>query len=128
MASGKPDDVLQPPARGAILVGIRWQSLHFDDTMTLSYLDRQVTQPGPAAAERIDSIASTAVPLSFTLEPGLTLREAIAAPLLAAGIVSASVRLETYNLHHFITCVRRCRRRPTMPRTTATNSASRRCA
>ena len=101
MASGKPDDVLQQPASSAILVGIRWQSHHHDETMTLSYIDRQVTQPGPAAAERIDSIASTAVPLSFTLEPGLTLREAIAGPLLAAGIVSASVRLDNVQLAPF---------------------------
>lgn len=69
--------------------------------MNLSYLERQVTQPGPPAAERIDSIASTAVPLSFTLEPGLTLREAIAGPLLAAGIVSASVRLDNVQLAPF---------------------------
>jgi predicted DNA-binding protein with PD1-like motif len=56
--------------------------------------DRRVLQPGPAPAERVQWVAGQAVPLEFTLEPGLNFIEAIRRPLAAAGGASAVLRLE----------------------------------
>ncbi len=52
---------------------------------------RQLKQPGPAAAHRIESVRVPLEVLDFVLEPGLTLNEAVARPLSAAGITAAAV-------------------------------------
>jgi len=62
---------------------------------------RRLEQPGPAAAERIDSFEGTGVVCTFTLQRGLTLREAIATPLQAAGIQSAAVVLGNVEFEPF---------------------------
>jgi predicted DNA-binding protein with PD1-like motif len=54
---------------------------------------RRLTQPGPAAPERIASAVGALRRLDFTLEPGLTINAAIAGPLLKAGITAAQVEL-----------------------------------
>lgn len=50
-------------------------------------------QPGPALQPRTVGLPGTARPLAFTLEPGLTLLEAVARPLRAAGFASAVLEL-----------------------------------
>jgi predicted DNA-binding protein with PD1-like motif len=53
---------------------------------------RRLIQPGPPHPERFDSHGTTLRTLCFTLQPGLTLNEAAAAPLVAAGWQSATLR------------------------------------
>jgi len=53
-----------------------------------------LAQPGPALLPRVESVPGHARPLAFTLEPGLSLQEAVIRPLRAAGFVSATVELE----------------------------------
>jgi predicted DNA-binding protein with PD1-like motif len=55
---------------------------------------RHLAQPGPALLPRVEWIPGQAHPLAFTLEPGLTLLEAVSRPLRAAGFASAAVVLE----------------------------------
>ncbi len=52
---------------------------------------RRLVQPGPAPAERIESLAGPGVVLDYTLEPGRSLVEALTAPLVAAGARSAAI-------------------------------------
>lgn len=52
---------------------------------------RQLVQPGPAPAERIESFAGLGLVLDYTLEPGRTLVAALTAPLVAAGLRSAAI-------------------------------------
>ncbi len=52
---------------------------------------RRLTQPGPAPAERIESLAARGVLFGYALEPGRTLIEALTAPLVAAGMQSAAI-------------------------------------
>lgn len=54
---------------------------------------RRLKQPGPARPERWIAAPGAAQELAFTLEPGLSINEAIARPLLAAGIKGATVEL-----------------------------------
>lgn len=54
---------------------------------------RWLQQPGPPRAERWLAGAGRARVLDFTLEPGLTLEEAIARPLAAAGLAGGTVDL-----------------------------------
>lgn len=59
---------------------------------------RFLTQPGKPDPVRIESIAGDARALSFTLEPGTTLRDALLGPLQAAGFSTATVRIEGLQL------------------------------
>jgi len=52
---------------------------------------RRLRQPGPTSAERIESVAGHGVVLDFTLEPGLSLNEALTRPLIAAGMPSGTL-------------------------------------
>lgn len=52
---------------------------------------RQLKQPGPVARDRIESLAAPLETLDFMLQPGLSLNEAIAVPLGAAGFTAAAV-------------------------------------
>jgi predicted DNA-binding protein with PD1-like motif len=54
----------------------------------------RLAQPGPALQPREESLAARITPLAFTLEPGLSLLEAVARPLHAAGFASAAIELE----------------------------------
>ena len=54
----------------------------------------RLAQPGPALQPRVESLAARINPLAFTLEPGLSLLEAVARPLHAAGFASAAIELE----------------------------------
>lgn len=47
---------------------------------------RRLRQPGPAPAERIESVAGHGRVLDFMLEPGLSLNEALTRPLVTAGM------------------------------------------
>jgi predicted DNA-binding protein with PD1-like motif len=64
-------------------------------------LTRSLTQPGPVAARRIDSFDGPAKRIAFTLLPGLSLCEAIAGPLVAAGLRSAAVVLGPVRFNPF---------------------------
>jgi predicted DNA-binding protein with PD1-like motif len=55
---------------------------------------RRLTQPGPALEPRLESVPGRALPLAFTLSPGLTLLEAVGRPLREAGFAHAMVTLE----------------------------------
>ncbi|UEM07947.1 DUF296 domain-containing protein (plasmid) [Skermanella rosea] len=55
---------------------------------------RKLAQPGPASPDRLESRAGTARMLDFTLEPGLTINEAVTRPLLQAGIAGGVVEIE----------------------------------
>ena len=52
---------------------------------------RRLRQPGPAPAERIESVAGHGVVLDFMLEPGLSLNDALTRPLIAAGMPSGTL-------------------------------------
>jgi len=52
---------------------------------------RRLRQPGPAPAERIESVAGHGVALDFMLEPGLSLNDALTRPLIAAGMPSGTL-------------------------------------
>lgn len=54
----------------------------------------RLAQPGPVAAERTESLAGHVRSLDFMLEPGLTINEAIARPLVGAGLACATLTLE----------------------------------
>lgn len=54
---------------------------------------RQLAQPGPAPAERVESAVGRCVVLEFDLQPGLTLNAAVTGPLVAAGFGAAQVEL-----------------------------------
>ncbi len=55
---------------------------------------RRLAQPGPALLPRVESVPGHARHLAFTLEPGLSLQEAVIRPLRAAGLASAMLELE----------------------------------
>jgi predicted DNA-binding protein with PD1-like motif len=55
---------------------------------------RRLAQPGPADPERIVSVEGRGRPIEIVLEAGLSLNEAVARPLLAAGAEGASVEIE----------------------------------
>lgn len=52
-----------------------------------------LTQPGPAPTERMETAVGRLQVLEFSLQPGLTLIEAVAGPLTAAGFSAAQVEL-----------------------------------
>jgi predicted DNA-binding protein with PD1-like motif len=54
---------------------------------------RRLVQPGPVSAERIESLAGRCERLAFALEAGLSLADAIARPLMAAGVRAAAVQM-----------------------------------
>lgn len=53
---------------------------------------RRLAQPGPVNPQRIESFATTLRPIRYALQPGRTLNDALAAPLVAAGFRSATLR------------------------------------
>lgn len=55
---------------------------------------RALKQPGPVAARRFESVCAPLEELEIVLEPGLSLNEAIARPLMAAGWEGGSVHFE----------------------------------
>lgn len=63
--------------------------------------NRTLLQPGPIAASRIESVIAPLEEVAFTLEPGLSLNEAIARPLQAAGLTAAAVQFEGGTLSPF---------------------------
>lgn len=65
---------------------------------------RSARHPGAPDPVRIVSLAGNAASLEFTLQAGLNLRDAISAPLIAAGIQGATVRFENLRVspHHFL--------------------------
>ncbi|SAK74463.1 hypothetical protein AWB79_04361 [Caballeronia hypogeia] len=65
---------------------------------------RILKHPGAADPERIQSVAGEALTLTFELEPGQSLRDALLDPLRAAGIAAATVRMEGLSLDclHFV--------------------------
>lgn len=63
---------------------------------------RHLVQPGPAPAERIESFAVDGREVSFRLEPGRSLNDALTAPLLAAGMQSATMIFEGGVLSPFV--------------------------
>lgn len=52
---------------------------------------RRLQQPGPAAAERIESHEGSCIPLDIALEPGLTLNEALTRELAASGFTCGTL-------------------------------------
>jgi len=65
---------------------------------------RSARHPGAPDPVRIVSLAGNAASLDFTLQAGMNLRDAISAPLAAAGIQGATVRFENLRVspHHFL--------------------------
>ena len=63
---------------------------------------RGLIQPGPVAAERIESFACDGQEFLFRLEPGLSLNQALTEPLVAAGMQSAALRFEGGALSPFV--------------------------
>jgi predicted DNA-binding protein with PD1-like motif len=62
---------------------------------------RSLRQPGPPHPSRIDCCRGDPMPLRYTLQPGVTLNEAITAPLVEAGFRSATVTLKCGELNPF---------------------------
>ncbi|WP_040854636.1 DUF296 domain-containing protein [Phyllobacterium sp. YR531] len=56
--------------------------------------ERRLLQPGPVAAQRFESFEGRGRQLEFMLQPGLSINEAIARPLLAANIRTATLQIE----------------------------------
>jgi predicted DNA-binding protein with PD1-like motif len=52
---------------------------------------RHLAQPGPAPAERIESFSGNGQEISFLLEPGLSLNQALTRRLVTAGMQSAAL-------------------------------------
>ncbi len=52
---------------------------------------RHLVQPGPVHPERIESLAGHSRRLEFSLQPGLTLNDALTRPLIHAGMRSAAL-------------------------------------
>jgi predicted DNA-binding protein with PD1-like motif len=62
---------------------------------------RTLVQPGPVHPRRIESFAGVARPRTFIATAGLSLREALAAPLADAGFQSAVLRLADAEVEPF---------------------------
>jgi predicted DNA-binding protein with PD1-like motif len=62
---------------------------------------RSLRQPGPPHPNRIDCVRGEPVTLRYTLKPGVTLTQAITAPLVEAGFQSATVVLNGTELNPF---------------------------
>ncbi|MEH6775851.1 MAG: DUF296 domain-containing protein, partial [Cereibacter changlensis] len=65
---------------------------------TTSGADRRLRHPGAVHPDRIESFASPPIKKSFTLQPGLTLCEAVAHPLAELGIRSGALLLSGMRL------------------------------
>jgi predicted DNA-binding protein with PD1-like motif len=63
---------------------------------------RRLTQPGPATGLRVESVAGRARRISYALEPGLTLNEALTRPLVAAGLGCAAISFSGAALDPFV--------------------------
>ncbi len=63
---------------------------------------RRLVQPGPVAAERIESFGCGGREMSFRLEPGMSLNQALTAPLVAAGMQSAALTFSGGVLSPFV--------------------------
>lgn len=62
---------------------------------------RRLAQPGPAEPVRIESFAGRGRTLEFALEPGQSLNDAVARPLLEAGTEGAALTLDGGSFHPF---------------------------
>lgn len=62
---------------------------------------RALRQPGPADADRIDAAADTGRTLDFTLAAGMSLLDAVAAPLEAARLAGAAVMVRGVRFNPF---------------------------
>lgn len=62
---------------------------------------RTLVQPGPVAPVRIDARGGEAETLSFALAPGLTLHDAVAGPMAAAGFQGGTVEVRGGVLNPF---------------------------
>ena len=62
---------------------------------------KHVRHPGPISPLRLESHLGAATTLTLTLEPGLSLNEAIARPLRQAGLTAAAVTLTKTRFHPF---------------------------
>jgi predicted DNA-binding protein with PD1-like motif len=60
---------------------------------------KHVQHPGPPSPIRLESHLGAAKSLTFALEPGLSLRDAIARPLQRAGLTAAGVTLRNVGFH-----------------------------
>jgi predicted DNA-binding protein with PD1-like motif len=63
---------------------------------------RRLLQPGPVAAERVECVCGNVRAIGFTLQPGLTLNEALTRPLIAAGMHSAALTFSGGALSPFV--------------------------
>jgi predicted DNA-binding protein with PD1-like motif len=68
---------------------------------TLAARLKQMRHPGPIDPDRIDSFAGDAQTLDFTLEAGLSVVDAVAAPLAAAGLKGAGVTFKNTRFKPF---------------------------
>jgi len=55
---------------------------------------RSLRQPGPVHPSRIDALRGDPYKLHFALKPGISLNEAVAAPLVEAGFQCGTGRVE----------------------------------
>lgn len=62
---------------------------------------RTLRQPGPAHPQRIDAVRGHVRELRYTLAPGVTLNEAVTAPLIEAGFQAATVTFADATLAPF---------------------------
>ena len=62
---------------------------------------RSLRQPGPPHPNRIDCVRGEPVPLRYSLRPGVTLNEAITAPLVEAGFQSGTMTFRNVALNPF---------------------------
>jgi predicted DNA-binding protein with PD1-like motif len=62
---------------------------------------RTLVQPGPASAERVETLRGTCTRFDFQLEPGLTLADAISRPLIQAGVRGATLQFAGATLEPF---------------------------
>lgn len=63
---------------------------------------RLLVQPGPVSAERIESFACDGREVSFRLEPGVSLNQALTAPQVAAGMQAAALSFSGGVLSPFV--------------------------
>jgi predicted DNA-binding protein with PD1-like motif len=69
--------------------------------MALTGQPKALRHPGPADPNRIDSLAGRSRSLNFTLASGMSLLEAVAAPLAAAGLTGAGVTFKNVRFKPF---------------------------
>ena len=69
--------------------------------MALTAMPKAVRHPGPVDPNRIDSLGGRSRALDFTLGSGLSLLDAVAAPLEAAGLTGAGVTFKNVRFEPF---------------------------